>query len=373
VATATDEVTQAFVERGSLAIDEYDERAETVRGKAAELMGVSAGDVAFVKNTTEGLGFVASGIDWQPGDRVIVPDGEFPSTIYPWLALEARGVLVERVAPVGTAGSLPLEAFVEALDRGPARLVACSWVQFNSGWRTDLAALAAACHDHGALLCADVIQGLGVVPAALAEWGVDFAAADAHKWLLGPQGVGVLYVAPDQRDALRVLEPGWNSVAHRQEWDNLDYILDDSARRFEGGSLNLTGIMALGASIDLLAAAGVDHIWTHVEELCRQAAVGLSDLGATIVSDRSSDCRSAILTVSLPDHDAQSLCDELEGRDIICAPRGGGIRISPHGYNTADDIQRLIDAVAEIAPPPAAPTQPDAPVDQGPMRRPRDW
>ena len=129
-----------------------------------------------------------------------------------------------------------------------------------------------------------------------------------------------------------------SSVVHRKEWDNLDLVFDPTARRYEGGTHNLAGIAAMGASIDLLTETGVDEVWTHVEELCRLAAVGLAEIGATILSDRSIDGRSAILTVSVGDLDPETLSDELARRDIICAPRGGGLRIAPHGYNTADDI-----------------------------------
>ncbi|HSH59711.1 MAG TPA: aminotransferase class V-fold PLP-dependent enzyme, partial [Acidimicrobiales bacterium] len=153
---------------GGLAYAGHAERAEEVRSAAAVVMGVAAGDVAFVKNTTEGLGFVANGLAWQEGDRVVVPDLEFPSTLYPWLALRDRGVVVDVVPPVGTGRCLPVEAFAATIADGPApRVVATSWVQFGRGWRTDMAALASLCHDAGALLCADVIQGLGVVPAEL--------------------------------------------------------------------------------------------------------------------------------------------------------------------------------------------------------------
>lgn len=372
-AEAISTVAQAFVDEGSQAVDAWEARAEEVRASAAALLGVPAEDIAFVKNTTEGLGFVASGLDWRPGDRVLVPAHEFPSTIYPWLALGDRGVEVTRLEPVGPGGTLPLEVFAEALEAGPARLVACSWVQFGAGWRTDLAALAELCHEHGALLCADVIQGLGVIPADLAAWGVDFAMADAHKWLLGPSGCGVLYVASARRDELRVLEPGWNSVVHRQEWENRELVLDPTARRFEGGTLDLAGIAGMGASIDLLTEVGVEAIWAHVEELCRVAAVGLAEAGATILSDRSLDGRSAILTATVDGVAPEALCEQLAERGIVCAPRGGGFRVAPHGYNTVDEVQQLVDAVAELVPARPATPKPLPPAMQGPMRRPKDW
>lgn len=335
---------------GSLAVEQHSARAEEVRATAARLMGVPASDVAFVKNTTEGLGFVANGLTWRPGDRVVVPDFEFPSTVYPWLALRDLGVVVDLVPPRGPGGSLPVEAFAEVMAAGPPpKVVATSWVQFGRGWRSDLAGLASLCHDAGALLCADVIQGLGAVPAELEAWGVDFAMADAHKWLLGPEGIGVLYVARRCLDSLRPLEPGWASVAHREEWDNRELIWHDDARRLEGGSSNSAGIHAMGASLDLLEGAGAEAVWGHVDELCDRACLGLAGAGATVLSDRSPGGRSGVVTFALEGHDPAAVHRHLLDAGIVTSPRGGGTRLAPHAYNTAEEIDRLVDALARLA------------------------
>ncbi|MFC9439855.1 aminotransferase class V-fold PLP-dependent enzyme [Nocardia sp. NPDC057030] len=322
---------------------------ERVRGSAARLLGVPARDVAFVKNTTTGLGMIANGLDWSPGDRVVVPDLEFPSTLYPWLALADRGVIVDRVRPEAPSGKLTTEAFIDRIQAGPPpKLVVTSWVQFGRGWRVDLAALGRACAAAGTLLCADVIQGLGAIPAELADWGVDFAMADGHKWLLGPEGSGVLYVRGSRLELLRPLEPGWNSVAHREEWDNLDLVFDDTARRLEGGMPNVTGIAALGASIDLLLDAGVPAIWAHVDRLCDRICAGLTSIGATVLSDRSAEGRSGIVAVHLDGPPIPLLAKQLQAEGIAVSARAGGLRISPHGYNTEADIDRLIAAVARL-------------------------
>jgi cysteine desulfurase / selenocysteine lyase len=335
-----------FVHRGSISFVEWDARLDDVRASAARLMGVPAVDVAFVKNTTEGLGFVANGLAWQPGDRVIAPGRDFPSAVFPWLSLRDLGVRVDLVDPVGDAWRFPIETVAGLLAGAPTRLVAVSWVHYGRGWRIDLAELAALCHAHGALLCVDVIQGLGVIPTALADWGVDFAAADAHKWLLGPLGTGVLYVAAEHRDLLRPLEPGWASVVDRDNYDDTRLVYDDSARRFEGGSHTIETILQMGAAMDLILDAGVEGIWAHVCQLVDRAAAGLADAGATVLSDVGSDGRSAHLTFTVPGHDATAVWADLQAASIVGAARGGGVRVGPHGYNNTGDIDALVGAVA---------------------------
>ena len=342
-----------FVDRllaqGKVDYAELERRQDATRAAAAELMGVPSRDVAFIKNTTEGVGFVASGLEWSPGDRVVVPDLEFPSNIYPWLALRDLGVRVDLVRPVGDGGALPMAEFERALADGPPpKVVAVSWVQYGRGWRTDLVALARLSHDAGALLCVDAIQGLGVLPAALAEWNVDFAMAGGYKWLLGPEGVGVFYVAEQARDRLRPLEPGWASVEHRDDYDNLDLVWADSARRFEAGSFNMLGTMAFGASMQLLLDAGIPQVWAHVDALCDHLVDGLRAIeGVRVLSDRSAEGRSGIVSFAVDGVSPDELTERLRVASFVCASRGGGVRIAPHGFNTIEEIDALLEATAD--------------------------
>lgn len=350
--TTVDAVTNAalaFSREGSLAYERLDAEMDHVRSSAATLMGVDVADVAFIKNTTAGLAIVAAGLDWQPGDRVIVPNHEFPTTVYPWIALRDRGVEVDLVEPVGARRELPLERFAEALRRKPTRVVALSWVQFGYGWRTDLAALGRLCREHDALLCVDAMQGLGAMPASFAAWNVDVAAVDAYKWMLGPHGIGAAFVSERARKQLTPREPGWASVAHREDWDELDLVFDPSARRYEGGTNNIVTALGMGASIDLLLEAGIAVVWLHIDRLCRRLADGLIAHGAELRSVHGDSAhRSGIVAFTLPDRDAEEIVDALEQRGIVTRPRAGAVRVSPHAYNTTDEIDHLLDAVREL-------------------------
>lgn len=332
---------------GRVAHTDLRRAAGRVRRGAARLMGTPAGDLAVVKNTTEGLAFVAGGLQWRPGDRVVVPGAAFPSVVLPWLALRAQGVRVDVVEPAGPDGHVPVGRYAEAIAGGPPpRLVVASWVHFASGWRTDLEALAARCHEAGALLCVDAIQGLGVLPARLQAWGVDFAAAGAQKWLLGPLGAGVLYVRRSRLPLLRPLEPGWNAVAHRGDFADLRLVFDEGARRLEGGTLNLAGLAALDASLELLLDAGTAAVWEHVSGLLDHACTRLREVGAAVTRAATAAQRSAIVVFRPPRGEPDEVVARLRDRGIVCVPRGAGIRLAPHGYNTLDEIDELVDAVA---------------------------
>lgn len=331
--------------RGSGAYEARWAEAERVRGRAAALLGASVEDVAFVPSTTAGLGLVATGLDWRAGDRVIVASGDHPATTGPWRAQARHGVAIDEVEAAGPAGALPLDGFARALEagRGRVRVVAVSWVQAHSGWRTDLAALAALAHDHGALLCVDAIQGVGVVPCHLAAWGVDAAAAGAQKWMLGPHGIGLAYLAPGLRERLAVAVPGAPPPPDAGGPDP-----GTSARAHEAGALNHAGLAGLGAALDLLAAPGPEAVWSWVDDLARRLAEGLAALGATVRSGRDGDERSALVSVALPGLTPLEARDRLAVAGVVAAPRGEGLRFSPHAWNDRADVATALAAVAAL-------------------------
>jgi cysteine desulfurase / selenocysteine lyase len=365
VTAAIGRYVQNATANGSATVDKRLQEVEEIRARCAAFLGAGTSEVAFVTNTTEGLSFVAGGLDWQPGDKVVVPACEFPSTHLPWDALADRGVEVISVAPVSDIQALPLDAFDAALQTGQVRVVVTSWVQFGRGWRVDLESLARLCHQHDALLCADIIQGLGAIPLHLASTGVDFAAADAHKWLLGPEGIGLLYVADRNTDLLRPLEPGWNSMVHRGDWNNPRLDWDPSARRFEGGTHNIGGIFGLGAAVDLIVAAGTDKVWSHIDGLTRHLTTELDRMGLHVSRARDARARSGIVSFGVPGQAPEDICAALRAEGILSAPRAGRVRLSPHGYNDTGDIEHVLDALAKFR------TTPCQRVPASPARQPR--
>lgn len=318
-------------------------QVEATRLAAATLVGAAAEEIALVPNTTTGIGLVAEGFPWQPGDNVVTLANEFPSNLYPWLNLASRGVESRKVPVNG--GRVDLNRVEEAID-GRTRLVSLSWVGFSSGWRIDVSAAAELCHRKGCLFFLDAIQGLGVFPLDVRSSGIDFFAADGHKWLLGPEGAGILYVRREHLDLLRPLGLGWHSVVGGGSFTS-EMNLRPTAARYEGGTQNMAGMIGLGASLTFLTKLGVGSEISLVGDLVLSitdyACERLVSLGAKLLSPRDGDHRSGIVTFQIPGHDPVEIRKALLAAGVVTSCRGGGVRISPHGYNTRDEIDRLID------------------------------
>ena len=333
--------------RGSASLGDRWLRLAPLRAAAASTFGPGTGpdDVALVANTTHGLGLVAAGLDWRPGDRVLVPAADHPTTILPWQVQEHRGVTVSRVPqPDGVSVG---DALLSALEGTPqVRVVALSWVQAHDGERTDLAALAAAVHDAGALLCVDAIQGVGVVPADLLGWGVDAAAAGSQKWLLGPHGIGAVAVAPALREGLRLVTASKLSLASGV--DGGPIVPVGSAARFEAGAPAHAGVAGWAAALALLAAAGPEDVWRWVDRLAERLATGCADLGLSVVSPRTAATRSALVTVAVPGVPPEAVAAGLAAADVVASVRGAGIRLSPAGWNDDADVDAALAALAAL-------------------------
>ena len=329
---------------GAFRYDAYfDAEIERVRDRAATLLGAETEEVAFVKNTTEGLGIVAAGLDWKRGDQVVTCDLEYPSNVYPWWSLRSRGV--ETVMLRGRDGRLPLEAVEDALRSPRARLLALSSVEFGSGARNDLTALGKLCREHGVLFCVDAIQSLGCFPFDVENDGIDFLAADGHKWLLSMEGCGIFYCAKRVLDVVTPRVVGWRSVKNNRDFDRLHLDLQPDAGRFEEGTTNTAGIFGLGGAIDLLLELGIESIGRRVLELTDQLVEGLQERGAEILSPRAPAERSGIVSFRYGDEDPEHTARRLRKQKVFVVARRGGVRASPHFYNDPSDLERLLTSL----------------------------
>jgi cysteine desulfurase/selenocysteine lyase len=320
----------------------WNRRVEQARTFAAQLLGADETEVALVHSTTEGIGLVAEGYPWREGDNVVTLENEFPSNLYPWMNLASRGVETRRVPPVD--GRVDLSR-VEAACDARTRIISASWVGYLSGWRTDLDALVELAHRRGALLFVDAIQGLGVFPLDVQATPIDFLAADGHKWLLGPEGAGLLYVRHEHLNLLRPLGVGWHSVVHASDYSHIELTLKPTAARYEGGTQNMVGFLGLAASLELLLDLGQSFIGGRVLEITDLACQRLQSAGAVLASPREADHRSGIVSFELPGQDAAAVRQRCLAAGVALSARSGKLRISPHAYINDADLDRLIDAL----------------------------
>jgi selenocysteine lyase/cysteine desulfurase len=319
----------------------WSERCEQVRAGFARLVGAQADEIAFVKNTSEGLSLVAAGVDWRPGDNVIAVDGEYPSNVYPWFGLRRWSVETRLVRPV--RGRVLVED-VRALTDERTRLVAVSYVDWSTGARTDLSPLGEFCHTRGIIFCVDGIQGVGAMQLDVERAGIDCLAVGGHKWLLAPEGYGCLFVSRRIAGCIASVLHGWKSVTDADTYLPYHFTPRPDAARFEPGSPSVLGTYALGAAIDLLLEVGPARIEQRLFELSDRLARGLRARGAEIVSPWSSGARSGIV-VFRAGNDPQRLCSELNRQGFVVRVRSAGIRVAPHFYTNEEDIDRLLAAL----------------------------
>jgi selenocysteine lyase/cysteine desulfurase len=335
---------RAFADEGLLldgsVYRRWEIRAEAVRASAARLIGARPHEVAFVRSTSEGLSLVASGLAWESGDNVVTVADEYPSNIYPWFGLRRLGVETRLLArPQLRFGADAIAGLIDARTR----VVAVSAVDWQSGFRVDLAALGELCRNRGVLFVVDGIQAVGALQVDVAKCAIDVLSAGGHKWLLGPEGCGILFVSDRVVDRIHPVVLGWKSVQNAGEYLPYHFDLRPDAARLEPGSAPHLGIHALGAAIDLLLEVGPSAIEARVLATTDELAAGLQRLGATVLSPRTGDERSAILTFALGD--TAALHRALTEARIIVRQRLGGIRLAPHFYNDADDIGRVLEVV----------------------------
>ncbi|MGD9857764.1 MAG: aminotransferase class V-fold PLP-dependent enzyme [Planctomycetaceae bacterium] len=331
-----------FTENGVVDWSRWRQKIESARALAARRLNVQESEIALVRNTTHGITLVAEGWDWKPGDNVVVPDSEFPSNLYPWMNLADRGVEV-RLVPCADGRVEP--AAIAAVCNDRTRIVAVSWVGYATGWRADLAALADVAHARGALLFVDAIQGLGVLTLDARDTPIDFLSADGHKWLLGPEGAGVLYVRAEHLDRLRPLGIGWNSVVQAGDFSDKRLRLKADASRYEGGTHNMSGFIGLAASLNLTAPYSSEELASVLREVTDRCCERLEEIGGTVISARDDAHWSGIIACDFPGQDMVALQRACLKQHVVVNKRDGHLRVSPHVYTNPGDIDRLIDAL----------------------------
>jgi selenocysteine lyase/cysteine desulfurase len=323
---------------GALHYGEWLAAYEGLRAAAARLIGASRDEIAIMKNTSEGIATVAMGLDWQSGDRVVGFTEEFPANFLPWKRLENKGVQVEWLSIAD-----PLDR-VDQACRG-ARLLAISFVQYLSGYRADLEAIGEICARRGCLFVVDAIQGLGAFPLDVRRARIHALAADGHKWLLGPEGCGILYVRKDIQDAIEPVEFGWTNVAAYADYASRSLALRPDAGRYECGTLNTIGCFGLRAAIEFLLGVGVERIAPHVQALGDRIAAGAAEKGYQVLGARTAATGAGIVSIRKAGLDPRAIVGVLKRERIVAAPRQGWVRASPHFYISPADIDRFLDVL----------------------------
>lgn len=334
-----------LLENGAVNFRAHLAAVKHVRALAAQLINAQPEEIAFAPNTSAGLAMIANGLDWRAGDNIVTADCEFPANIVPWLRIKrAHGVEVRMARE--RDGRLETDEILSLIDER-TRAVTLSFVEFASGFRNDLATIGRYCRARGLLFVVDAIQGLGALKLDVEACCIDALSADAHKFLLGPDGVALFYVSPRALERVQPTLVGWLSVHNPEDYLDYEQPYAVGARRFEPGALNTAGVAGLGAAIELFLQVGVERIESYLLELGDYLCAGLEPRGYRIVSSRRAGEKSAVIACQHDRYSATQLYQRLDAQRIITTPRLNRLRISPHFYNTRAEIDQLLAALPQ--------------------------
>jgi selenocysteine lyase/cysteine desulfurase len=344
------EAMSALIQRCSEEFRDFSETLALIqrtRESAARLINASPDEIALLGPTSLGLSLVANGIAWAPGDEVVCYLDDYPANVYPWMNLRDQGVQIRFIEPA-QVGELTVEVLQRVLTP-KTKLVALASCSFLSGFRIDIAAIGKLLRERGILFCLDAIQTLGAFPTTV-EY-VDFLSADAHKWLLGPLAIGVVYVRKELFEVCRpTLLGAWNLKAPNFVAQNqIEFV--EGAQRYEPGVLNLPGVVGMKASIDFLLEIGIDKIAQRILSIRSRLVSGLTELGFTLLGENNTPMhQSGIITVAHPTRDIASEHKRLLENGIVCSPRQDRqgnqyLRFSPHFYNSEHEIDRVLEVL----------------------------
>lgn len=342
-ALAVEEFARENMNLGATNYPRWMSKEFELRQQLKELLNApSTDDIAFQKNTSEGLSVIAYGLDWQEGDEVVITNQEFPSNRIVWESLSRFGV---KVIEADISGEFPEQAISDAISK-QTKLLSVSSVQFGTGVRLNLHQLGETCKKRNVLFCVDAIQSIGAVEVDVEAIQADFVVADAHKWMLGPEGLAVMYVAEQARDKLALNEFGWHMVAKVGDYDDKSWEVARSARRFECGSPNMVGIHALSASLSLILEVGIETIETAIQENTRFLIELLSQRDDIhLLSPVQNKRRAGIVTFAVDGQKTEDVFNHLKANQVICAHRGGGIRFSPHFYTQKSILEKAVSLI----------------------------
>ncbi len=315
-----------------------------LRRQCTRLLGADMPEeIAFTKNTSEGLSLIAGGLDWKADENIVLSSIEFPSNRIVWEAFAHRFNIEIRLVRPDPDISLE-DALIAQIDE-KTRLLTTSSVQYATGYRMDLNKLGRACCERQVLFCVDAIQSLGAVPFKVNECYADFVCADGHKWLLSPEGTGLFYCRKKHWKTLCLNQFGWHMVKNAGDYDQVDWEAASSATRFECGSMNHLGLFALSESLELLFEVGIENISRKIMKNTRYLIENIDKNLFTTVTPEVQSHHAGILTVRLRSADSvdnNTLYRYLTAKRILCAPRAGGIRLSPHFYTDKQSLQSVL-------------------------------
>ena len=312
------------------------------RNLLARIINAGVEEIGLATSTSFGLSLAARGLPLKAGDTVLVSEREFPAVVYPWLMLKERGVAVELV-PTTPEGWPDEDRLVERLSDPSVRALSVSWVQFSTGYRVDLGRLSAACRANGTFLVVDAIQGVGQIPLDVRRTPVDVLACGGQKWLLSPWGSAFIYV---RRELLTVLEPvlvGWTAFEGTEDYSRLtEYnpTLKRDARRYEVGTLPFQGFIGMRESLRMLLELGVERVAARNRTL-REPVLQAAARGEITVTSPTDPAHDSSIVCVAPEHVAETF-HALKKCSVICALREGRIRLSPHCYNTVEEVEKVV-------------------------------
>ncbi|MGB7068181.1 MAG: aminotransferase class V-fold PLP-dependent enzyme [Pyrinomonadaceae bacterium] len=326
---------------GALNYSDWVETKDRARKRVAAMLNVKNEQIAFTRNTSDGFASIANGLEWQKGDNIVSFEREFPANFYPWRRVRDEfGVELKLCEELD--GRIDLDQFVSLID-SKTKVVTISSVQYASGFRSDLARIGEAARRVDALFCVDIIQGLGAEGYDLPAMLVDAAAGASHKWLCAPEGCGILYLSDRARDRVKPTLTGWISVETPWDFEDREQPLKSTALAWESGTGCSSLFYGLDESLRLLSETGLDKISPHLESLTDQLCESIPQDTYEIVSSRAEGEKSPIVCIRhRGDISSSDAAQHLLNEKIVISPRGDRIRIAPHFYNNADDIERLI-------------------------------